>query len=96
MLDKVLGAVDSRKKQSVETLKQFLSIPSVSTKPEHKPDMVRCAQWVREQVARAGFNAKVMPTKGHPVVVARNEHQPSRPTVLFYGCLLYTSDAADE
>ena len=85
MLDKVLGAVDSRKKQSVETLKQFLSIPSVSTKPEHKPDMVRCAQWVREQAARAGFDAKVMPTKGHPVVVAKNEHQPNRPTVLFYG-----------
>jgi acetylornithine deacetylase/succinyl-diaminopimelate desuccinylase-like protein len=85
MLDKVLAAVDSRKQQSVDTLKQFLSIPSVSTKPEHKQDMVRCAEWVRDQVARAGFDAKVMPTKGHPVVVATNEHKPRRPTVLFYG-----------
>jgi acetylornithine deacetylase/succinyl-diaminopimelate desuccinylase-like protein len=85
MLDKVLSAVDSRKSQSVDTLKQFLSIPSVSTKPEHKADMVRCAEWVRAQVARAGFDAKVMPTAGHPVVVATNEHKPDRPTVLFYG-----------
>ena len=85
MLDKVLSAVDSRKQQSVETLKRFLSIPSVSTKPEHRPDMVRCAEWLRDQVARAGLDAKVMPTKGHPVVVAKNEHKPNRPTILFYG-----------
>src|SRR5688500_19913077 len=85
MLEKVLAAVDSRKKQSVDALKQFLKIPSVSTKPEHKPDMVRCAEWVRDQISRAGFDAKVMPTKGHPVVVATNEHKPNRPTVLFYG-----------
>jgi acetylornithine deacetylase/succinyl-diaminopimelate desuccinylase-like protein len=85
MLEKVLAAVDSRKAQSVESLKQFLRIPSVSTKPEHKGDMVTCAQWLRDQVARAGFEAKVMPTNGHPVVVGKNEHKPGRPTVLFYG-----------
>jgi len=27
----------------------------------------------------------VEPTGGHPVVLARNEHKPGRPTVLFYG-----------
>ncbi len=85
MLDRVLSAIDSRKKQSVETLKQLLRIPSVSTKPEHKQDMQTCAQWVCDQFGRAGFDCQIMPTAGHPVVVGKNKHQPNRPTVLFYG-----------
>jgi acetylornithine deacetylase/succinyl-diaminopimelate desuccinylase-like protein len=85
MLEKVLSSIDARKSDSIENLKEFLRIPSVSTKPEHKPDMLRCAQWVCDQLHKASFEASVMATAGHPVVVAKNRHQPGRPTVLFYG-----------
>jgi len=68
-------------------LKTFLSIPSISTRPEHQPDMVRAAGWLREQLLSAGFpRADIMPTDGHPVVYAEwLAAGPEAPTVLVYG-----------
>lgn len=52
-----------------EELKVFSAIPSISTEPEHKPDIDRAAQWVADHLRRIGINAvKVMPTQGYPVV----------------------------
>jgi len=32
-----------------------------------------------------GLESQIRPTAGHPVVLAKNEHRPGRPTVLIYG-----------
>jgi acetylornithine deacetylase/succinyl-diaminopimelate desuccinylase-like protein len=85
MLNDVLKTIDGRMHQSLSALKEFLSIASVSTKPQHADDMTRCAIWVADQLKFAQFEASVMPTEGHPAVVAKNRHQSGRPTVLFYG-----------
>ena len=85
MLDKVLSTLDGRRHQSEAALKELLAIPSVSTKPEHASDVQRCAAWVADQLKFAGFEVSIMPTGGHPAVVAKNKHQPNRPTVLMYG-----------
>src|SRR5687768_12028372 len=63
----------------------LLRIPSVSTKPDHAADMIGCAESLARTLGAAGLRASVEPTGGHPVVLARNEHKPGRPTVLFYG-----------
>src|SRR5260221_4853500 len=55
MLNTVLQQIDANRQQSLEGLKTFLRIPSVSTKPEHQPDMQRCAQYVADQVAACGL-----------------------------------------
>lgn len=85
MLNQVLTTIDNRRAASLERLKEFLRIPSVSTKPEHQPDMQRCATWLADQLKFAGFDVKIEPTGGHPVVLAKNRHQPGRPTILVYG-----------
>src|SRR5687768_5913641 len=88
MLDRVLNNIDSRRQKSLDALIQFLRIPSVSTKPEHAPDMSRCARSLADTLKETGLRAEVRPTgggKGHPLVLARNDHKPGRPTVLFYG-----------
>jgi acetylornithine deacetylase/succinyl-diaminopimelate desuccinylase-like protein len=85
MLDAVLTTIDSRREQSLATLKEFLAVPSVSTKPDHKQEMVRCATWLADQLKFGALEVSVMPTPGHPIVVAKNKHQPGRPTILFYG-----------
>ena len=85
MLNTVLQNIDANRQQSLEGLKSFLRIPSVSTKPEHKPDMQRCAQFVADQLTACGVTAQIHPTPGHPIVLARNAHQAGRPTVLMYG-----------
>lgn len=85
MIDRVLQTIDSRRQQSLEGLREFLRIPSVSTKPDHKPDMQKCAAWLADQIRSCGLTAQIAPTGGHPVVLAKNEHKPGRPTVLMYG-----------
>src|SRR5690348_10198839 len=84
-LDQVLAALDARRDASVWALTQFLSIPSVSTKPDQRGETQRCAQWLAEQLRGGGSSADVIPTAGHPVVLAKNDHVAGRPTVLFYG-----------
>ena len=66
---------------------EFLRIPSISTQPEHDPDMQRAAAWLRDQLLAAGFaRADVMPTPGHPVVYAEwLAAGPKAPTILIYG-----------
>ncbi|HZQ19622.1 MAG TPA: dipeptidase [Terriglobales bacterium] len=66
-------------------LKDLLRIPSVSTAPEHKPDVQRAAEYVANELRRVGMsNVEVIPTKGHPLIYADWLHAPSRPTVLCY------------
>ena len=85
MLEKVLATIDQRRDASLSQLKEFLAIPSVSTKPEHKPDMLKCATWLSDQLKAAAFDVRIMPTGGHPIVLAKNKHVPGRKTVLIYG-----------
>ena len=85
MLTSILQHIDANRQQSLDGLKAFLRIPSVSTKPEHVPDMQRCAQFVAQQLTACGFASRILPTAGHPIVLAKNQHQPNRPTVLVYG-----------
>jgi acetylornithine deacetylase/succinyl-diaminopimelate desuccinylase-like protein len=68
-------------------LVDFLSIPSVSTQPEHRADVRRAAAWLCERLRAAGFTkAEVMPTVGHPIVYAEwLAAGPRAPTLLIYG-----------
>src|SRR5688572_18913992 len=67
MLHKVLATIDGRREASLSALKDFLAIPSVSTKPEHKPDLQRCATWLADQLKVGGMRAQIHPTAGHPI-----------------------------
>ncbi|MCC6421980.1 MAG: dipeptidase [Phycisphaerales bacterium] len=85
MLDKLLQTIDQGQNQSIEGLKQFLRLPSVSTDARYAADVVGCANWLADTIRKMGLDAQVHPSAGHPVVVACNDHKPGRPTILFYG-----------
>jgi acetylornithine deacetylase/succinyl-diaminopimelate desuccinylase-like protein len=70
----------------LEELKTFLRIPSVSTLPEHKPDVDRAAAFVADALKRAGMeNIETIATANHPLVYGDWLHAPGKPTVLLYG-----------
>jgi acetylornithine deacetylase/succinyl-diaminopimelate desuccinylase-like protein len=78
--------IDGRRDAHLEELREFLRIPSVSAKSEHKPDIERAAQWVAEKLKNAGFKTvQVVPTALHPLVYAESLEAPGKPTILFYG-----------
>ncbi len=64
----------------------LLRIPSVSARSEHKEDMQRCAEAVKQHLLAAGTDkAEIFSTKGHPVVYAEKIIDAQKPTVLVYG-----------
>jgi acetylornithine deacetylase/succinyl-diaminopimelate desuccinylase-like protein len=70
----------------LEGLKTFLRIPSISTLTEHKPDIQRAAEFVRDELQRAGLQeAQLIEGQGNPLVYAEWLGAPGKPTVLFYG-----------
>ena len=69
-------------------LNEIISIPSISTDDEYKPDVLRAADWVANHLKKLGMeNVAVMPTPngGHPVVYADSIKNPEAKTVLVYG-----------
>src|SRR5437879_13532424 len=78
--------IDASRDQHLAELCEFLRIPSVSAKSEHKPDIERSANWVVGNLRSAGFkHVETVPTNLHPLVYAESLHAPGKPTVLFYG-----------
>ena len=69
----------------LEEYYSFLRFPSVSTDPQHAERLGACAQWLVQKLTSIGLETQLVPTRGHPIVWARNKHQPGRPTVLIYG-----------
>jgi acetylornithine deacetylase/succinyl-diaminopimelate desuccinylase-like protein len=65
----------------------WLRIPSISTDPAFKGEVVRAAEWLANDMRRIGLeNVAVLPTKGHPVVYGDWLHAGAdKPTVLVYG-----------
>src|SRR6266852_4223441 len=78
--------IESHRDAHLNELFEFLRIPSVSTKSEHKPDIERAAKWVAEKLRGAGMDTvEIVPTKMHPLVYGQSLQAPGKPTVLFYG-----------
>jgi acetylornithine deacetylase/succinyl-diaminopimelate desuccinylase-like protein len=70
----------------LEGLKTFLRIPSISTLSEHKSDIKRAAEFVRDELERAGLQqAQLIEGQGNPLVYAEWLGAPGKPTVLLYG-----------
>ena len=69
----------------LEDFYAFLRFPSVSTDDQYADKLTECAHWLVEKLTVVGLEARLVPTPGHPVVWAKNKHQPGRRTVMIYG-----------
>src|SRR3979490_1251077 len=83
---KLAEFIEDHHQQHLAELCEFLRIPSVSAKSEHKPDIERAARWVSDKLREAGFKkVEIVPTNMHPLVYAESLEAPGKPTILFYG-----------
>ncbi|MHB1157588.1 MAG: dipeptidase [Phycisphaerales bacterium] len=96
MLNQVLNRLNEQRQAGIDRLCDWLRIPSVSTDPAFAPDVRRAAQWAADRLAECGLSVQIVPTKGHPVVMAHATPRQSEsssaalgssrtPKVLFYG-----------
>ncbi len=78
--------IEGRRERHLSELCDFLRIPSVSAKSEHKPDIERAAKWVADNLRTAGFKkVEIISTNLNPLVYAESLEAPGKPTILFYG-----------
>jgi acetylornithine deacetylase/succinyl-diaminopimelate desuccinylase-like protein len=66
---------------------EILSIPSISTSPENKEDMVTCANALMDKLNALKLeNVQLFPTAKHPIIYADYLHAGAeKPTILIYG-----------
>lgn len=69
------------------TLGEMVEIPSVSMDPAHAGDVRRMARYASGLLREVGAEARVIETKGHPIVSGGWTTGPGRPTVTIYNHL---------
>ena len=72
--------------EAIETLKAYCRLPSVSTDPAFASDVRHAAEFVANQLEKAGFPInEIIETNGHPTIVGEWCNVPNAPTILIYG-----------
>lgn len=77
--------IEENEARFLDELASLIRIPSISALPEHKEDMLACAERWRQLLLKAGADeAVIMPSAGNPLVYAEKRISPEAPTVLIY------------
>ncbi len=85
-MEHVKNYLEANKDRFLDELFGLIRIPSISSLSEHKPDMLRAAEYWKEAILKAGADkAEVIPSNGNPVVYGEKMIDPKLPTVLVYG-----------
>jgi acetylornithine deacetylase/succinyl-diaminopimelate desuccinylase-like protein len=85
-MEKIKNYIETNKERFLDELFGLLRIPSVSSLPAHKNDMICAAEYLKGKMLEAGADkAEIMATAGNPVVYGEKMIDPSKPTVLVYG-----------
>ena len=80
--------IETQSEAYLAELQALLRIPSISTLPEHRPDMERALAFLAERLKEIGLEhvQRIEAVAGGiPLLYADWLHAPERPTVLFYG-----------
>jgi len=82
-----LDYLAQNKSRFIDDLCQYVKFPSVSAQASHRADMTACAKWLVARCRRIGLEARLCPTAGHPIVVAKTPRArgSKKPPYLIYG-----------
>src|SRR5262245_21209817 len=85
--DQALARARERRAQAEADLFELISIPSVSSLPEHRADCRRAADWLAGRLRGLGMEVELTDVLegGHPVVMAEWLARPGAPTLTVYG-----------
>jgi acetylornithine deacetylase/succinyl-diaminopimelate desuccinylase-like protein len=79
--------LEEHRPRFIQELCEYIRFASVSAQPEHRRDIAACAGWLVAHCRKIGLTARLCPTRGNPVVVARTPRAKGarRPHFLVYG-----------
>ena len=83
----VLDYLKQNQARFVAELCEYLRFASVSAQPQHKTDLLACAEWLVAHCQKIGLEARLCETDGHPIVVAKTkrEENSNKPHYMVYG-----------
>jgi acetylornithine deacetylase/succinyl-diaminopimelate desuccinylase-like protein len=85
----VIDYLKANQDRFLNELCEYVRFPSVSAQPAHKQDLLRCAEWLVNHCRSIGLEARVCPTEGHPIVLAKTPQvqraSGKRPHFVIYG-----------
>jgi acetylornithine deacetylase/succinyl-diaminopimelate desuccinylase-like protein len=86
-MDAVLNYLARHESRFVEELCHYVRFRSVSAQPEHRPELQSCAGWLVKHCQSIGLEARLCPTDGNPIVVAKTPRKKGvrRRHFLVYG-----------
>ncbi|WP_146517848.1 dipeptidase [Stieleria varia] len=84
-VSELLDTLQSDQQRLLDDLIQWLRIPSVSSDSRHIDDTQKACQWIADKLSGAGLSVEILPTEGHPMVLAETPPVPGAPTVVVYG-----------
>lgn len=82
ILDAVFEHIDSNRISFLDRLIDYVRHPSISAE---NVGIAEVGALLVEMLTGIGLETSLVPTEGHPMVVARWEKAPGKPTVLLYG-----------
>ncbi|MGB3563467.1 MAG: dipeptidase [Thermoanaerobaculia bacterium] len=81
----VLERIEREKEGYLEELKDFVRIPSVSADPSYRDDVLRCSEFLADNMRAAGLEVERLETERNPLIYAEWTGAAGKPTLLFYG-----------
>ena len=74
----VLNYLKRNRTRFVDELCSYVRFASVSAQPRHGKDMIECATWLVKHCKQIGLEARLCPTDGHPIVLAKTPRKPGK------------------
>ncbi len=84
-MNAVLDYLKSNHETFLNQLCDYLSFPSISAQPDHKPDMKKCADWAVAHCLSIGLKTRLCKTPGNPVILASTPRRKGKPHYVVYG-----------
>ena len=85
MLDRALAYLETHRRRFLDTLLEYLRIPSVSAQRDHAEPTRRAGAFLSERIEEAGFETGLFEGNGLPTVHGERIEGEDRPTLIVYG-----------
>ena len=86
VLDQAIAYANDHREPFLNHLFEILKFPSVSTRPEAKEDVLKCAKFITSYLSSLPMDqVSCIETPGHPIVFGTLGNDPAKPTILVYG-----------
>lgn len=86
-MQKIIAYLRENQSRFVEELSDYVRFPSVSAQPLHRKDLRACAEWLVKHCRKIGLEARLCPTEGNPIIIAKTPRAKGtrKPHFAIYG-----------